>query len=68
MKKCAFQYIECERNKDRKLIENIIWTDNSNISQIHESNNWLIDVTYPHPKEFSQILIIYYKYIISKEK
>ena len=68
LKKYNFQYIECEKNKDRKLIENIIWADDANISRISESKNWLIDATYHHPTEFSKILIIYYQDIISKEK
>ena len=63
LKKYNFQYVEYEKNKDRKLIENIIQADDANISQICESKNWLIDANYHHTKEFSQLLIIF-----SKEK
>ena len=68
LKKYTYQYIETENKKDRKLIENIIWADDASISRLRESKNWMIDSTYHHPKEFSQLLIIYYKDIISKEK
>ena len=68
LKKYTYQYIETSNKKERILIENIIWGDDVSISRLRESKNWMIDATYHHPKEFSQLLIIYYKDIISKEK
>ena len=68
LKKYTYQYIETEGNKERKLIESIIWGDDYNISSLRESKNWLIDATFHIPRDFYQLLIIYYKDIISKEK
>ena len=35
---------------------------------MRESKNWFIDATFHKPKDFYQLLIVYYKDIISKEK
>ena len=59
LKKYSFQYIETEGNKDRKLIEYIIWADDYNISRLRESKNWFIDATFHKPKDFYQLLIVY---------
>ena len=68
LKKYTYQYIECEGKSERQLIENIIWADDISISRLRESKNWMIDATYHHPKDFYQLLIIYYKDKITKEK
>ena len=50
LKKYTFQYIACEGNKDRKLIENIIWVDDANISRIRESKKVANRCDLSHPK------------------
>ena len=47
--------------------EFFIWTYNSIISRIRQSEHWMIDATYHHPKEYSQLLIILFKDIIISE-
>ena len=45
--------------------EYIIWGNNENILRMRQSKNYFIDGTFHHPPDFTQLLIIMYKDIIS---
>ena len=45
--------------------EYIIWGNNENIIRMRQSKNYFIDGTFHHPPDFTQLLIIMYKDIIS---
>ena len=49
------------------LLEYIIWGNDENISRLRLSKNYFIDVTFHHPPEFKQLLIIMYRDIITSQ-
>ena len=55
-------------NKKNPLsCEFFIWSTDSIVARIRSSKHLFIDVTFHHPQEYSQLLIIIFKDIISKE-
>ena len=48
--------------------EYIIWGNNENISLMRQSRNFFIDGTFHHPEEFTQLILIMYKDIITSIK
>ena len=48
--------------------EYIIWGNNENISRMRQSRHFFIDGTFHHPPEFTQLLLIMYKDIITSLK
>ena len=58
-----------ENNKiSTTYYEYIIWGNNENISRMRQSRNFFIDGTFHHPEEFTQLILIMYKDIITSIK
>ena len=47
--------------------EYYIWTTNQIIARMRISNHWFVDSTFHHPIEYSQLLIIIFKDIVTSE-
>ena len=63
-----FRSILVEHKKKYMNLEYIIWANDENIQRIRKSHHLYIDGTFHHPKEFSQMIIIMYKDIITDQK
>ena len=48
--------------------EYIIWANNENISRMRKSEHFFIDGTFHHPRDFTQLILIMYKDIITSLK
>ena len=61
-------YIETDKRKKPINIECTIWGNDENIGRMRKSKHYFIDVKFRHPPEFSQLLIVIYRDIISELK
>ena len=61
-------YDSSAQTKSPKQYEFIIWANEENIKRLRKSNHYYIDCTFHHPKDYSQLLIIMYKDIITEKK
>ena len=67
LRKYVYEFVELPEKKDRNLIEYAIWCNDINIERMRESEHWMMDATFHHPKEFIQMLIIIYIDPLTKE-
>ena len=59
---------ESDNNKNSLQLDYIICCNNENLKRIRKSRHLYIDVTFHHPPDYKQILIIMYKDIITNLK
>ena len=61
-------HLESDNNKNSLQLDYIIWCNNENLKRIRKTHHLYIDVTFHHPPDYKQILIIMYKDIITNLK